>query len=178
MKLNTFFYMHFFAFSLLFVPFIGAISPTNAKENPKIDAHGNIIDSGEQSPTSQTARPAQRPVQEYNDPIQFMNDFLNIDVKPKKSLRYWALQLVLLLKNDPNLRNFCNEIQAIARNKEPYQECAHNLELRKKSINDAFKKAWINNYFSPELSRFIFKDLERVKIAIQKRAAVVTEEKE
>lgn len=104
-------------------------------------------------------------VQEYSDPILFMSDFLNVKVKPEKPLKYWALQLVLLMRKIPKLHNFCKKIKNIALNKEL------NVEQRTKSISGAFIEAYTMQLFSEELSKFIFaKGLTNVRDAIRERA--------
>lgn len=201
MKLNTSHYMHFFTLLLLLAPCFayGANTPTNTKGNPHVDGHGNVLadggttqtagrvtpqvdangnivaDSAEPAETKQPQNPKLIP--EYHDPIHFMADFLDADHKKKdKPLKYWALQLVLLLKNDPKLIDFCRKIQKIALNKPPYdKQQDQDPKVRAKNINGAFLEAYMHQLFSHEFSNFIIQQgLPKVKAAIEKRAAVVS----
>lgn len=152
MKPTLYMYIRYFSFAFLLVPCM-ILAETTVHESDAI-------------PAAESKKSGF--VQEYQDAIEFMTDFLDTAKKPEKPLKYWALQLVLLLRTNARLSGFCHKIKNIALNKEM------NLEQRTKSINGAFIEAYTQQLFSEELSRFIFsKGLSKVKDAIQKRAAVV-----
>ncbi len=146
---QTVYYLHI---SLLLVPFISQAAITD--QRPTVELPNE---------TSTSKKPT--PHLDYSDPIAFMSDFLDTSKKPEKPLKYWALQLVLLLKNDPRLIDFCHKIKNITTDRNA------NLDERTRSINNAFIEAYSRQLFSPELSNFIFsKTLPKVKDAIRKRA--------
>lgn len=156
MKPNLSTHIRYFSFTLLLIPSL-LLADAITKEPATTSATQG---------TESKAKPGF--VQDYEDPIQFMTDFLDTAKKPDKPLKYWALQLVLLLRTNARLSGFCHKIKNIALSKEL------NADQRTKSINGAFIEAYTQQLFSEELSRFIFsKGLSKVKDAIQKRASVV-----
>lgn len=150
---------HFLALALLLTPGLSASS------DPSLEAKAADSETGTAQSTPDP-KPAPKLVLDYKDPIHFMSDFLDVTKKPEKSLKYWAAQLIMLLKSNTRLAGFCNKIKTIALSKDM------NLEQRTKNINNAFLDAYMQQLFSDELSKFIFsKGLPKVKDAIKTRAA-------
>jgi hypothetical protein len=49
---------------------------------------------------------------EYTDPMAFIKDFLNLNVKPKKPIKHWGVDVLGLTKDQPLLDEFRREIAA------------------------------------------------------------------
>lgn len=157
--------MYFFSFTLLLAPcVIRATSPNTGLEPERLTT------------PQPTAR--KEPKSDYSDPVQFMNDFLDMTKKPNMPLKYWALQLVLLLKTNRGLNGFCNKLKDIATNQDPYKNI--DTDTRASAINRAFVDAHFQNLFPEDLSKLIFAKLvsapERAALldAIKQRAAKFT----
>lgn len=110
--------------------------------------------------------------QDYSDPIHFMTDFLDMSKKPEKSLKYWVLQLLLLLKNNDKLADFRHEIRKIALAKDL------DIDERHLRITRAFTNAYLEQKFPPELAKFVRdKGLKYVSKVLKDRAAKITEDR-
>ena len=139
--------IHLFALSFLLVPF-----------------HAKCLDAAAPA-TENDVQKKQKVTLDYKDPIHFMTDFLDASKKPEKPLKYWAMQLLLLLKGNDKLKNFCQDIGKIAKNPDA------NAETRATKINNIFIDAYLQNLFSEGLSKFILnKGLKNVKDAVKFRA--------
>lgn len=114
------------------------------------------------------SRPAKF-VQDYQDPIHFMTEFLDTNVKPEQPLSYWMKQLAaLLLKSNRTnkVKDFCTKLRMIT-------ERTVNVDERTRLISDAFIAGWADQLFSPELSQFIISKKDIVRSAIKTRATRV-----
>lgn len=191
---NTVSQFHFFALVLLFTPLSKgytavdgkgkatipagiskAINPAEEMGATPVEGKGkakveDVISSpASESETAPECSPKPAPklvVLDYKDPIHFMSDFLDVNKKPEKTLRYWTAQLLMLLKGNARLTNFCVEIKDIALSK----DMTH--ERRTKDIYRAFFQAYSDQLFTKDLSAYIFSvGLGKAKDAIKMRAA-------
>ncbi len=151
--------MYFFSFTLLLAPCVISATSTNT------DLESESLPT--QLPTGTKQGP--KLVQDYETPIQFMSDFLDVTRKPDMPLKYWALQLVLLLRSNARLKPFCNKLKNVALDKQL------DLDQRVRNINNAFVEAFLAQLFPEDLSKFIFdRGLPTVKASIKKRAEKIS----
>jgi hypothetical protein len=121
--------------------------------------------------TPSTSTEKKTPTLDYSDPMDFMSDFLNTDIKPEQPLKYWAVQLILLTRHQTAYQPLCKQMGEIVSNKENRYP---NKETRTDGIIKAFLNAYSQNVFPADLARYIMKNIKTVKSAIGKRAEIVS----
>lgn len=99
---------------------------------------------------------------DYQDPLSFMQDFIDLSKKPNAKITYWAEQLAELLKRDLKLKAFGQKVLEKA-------EKEKNPVLRTQAIKQLFLD--YQNKFSVSLRNYILANFAKVRTALEKRIA-------